>query len=357
MRVLLFSPVSLEHNGGAELYLLHFSEFLKEHGHEMKLLTGLPFWRIVRWSVLTPDTRRQLEKAFLWADIVYCSYGFAGVDWALTSLGRKYRTPVFAGHHAPILHHDALHNLWMQTGGRILLGRFAGHHVLNRDHEKLLQGWGVKHVCFVPCGIDRTMFTPKGKGSHTPIRFLFVGRPGRQKGGDVLLEAINQLSEIDRRRCAFRTIGLDQSRNFPKVSRIDHLGGVPHKDIPRHMQWADIVVVPSREETSPAVVLEALASGRPVLGSDILAIRTFVNPDKNGWLVKPGSVATLSEGISRTVRLFGRRPKVLSTSTSLSAEGPQAWSEMSQEARRSTAAFEEQALFKNLLRFCMERFS
>jgi glycosyltransferase involved in cell wall biosynthesis len=80
-------------------------------------------------------------------------------------------------------------------------------------------------------------------------------------------------------------------------------GGKTHAELPREYGEADIVIVPSVLDHSgdrdglPNVVLEAMASARPVVASRIGAIPTAVDHGETGWLVRAGDQAGLAEAI------------------------------------------------------------
>jgi len=60
---------------------------------------------------------------------------------------------------------------------------------------------------------------------------------------------------------------------------------------------ADAAVIPSESEALPAVVLEAMAFGLPVLGSGVGDIPDLIDPGVTGWLCGPSDVAELASGL------------------------------------------------------------
>lgn len=64
----------------------------------------------------------------------------------------------------------------------------------------------------------------------------------------------------------------------------------------------DVLAVPSREDGSPLVVLEALGAGVPVVGSQVGGIPDQVTDGREGLLVGPGDARALGEALTRVLR-------------------------------------------------------
>jgi glycosyltransferase involved in cell wall biosynthesis len=88
-------------------------------------------------------------------------------------------------------------------------------------------------------------------------------------------------------------------------NRVVFCGSVTHSELPRIYGEADVVVVPSVQDSSgdrdglPNVVLEAMASGRPIVASDVGAIASAIVDDENGLLVPPADPVALGQAIGR----------------------------------------------------------
>ena len=160
----------------------------------------------------------------------------------------------------------------------------------------------------VPHGVDVGHFLPGASARvGDPLRLLSVGRLVEKKGLAVLLAAVARLDipyslriigdgpEAERLCCAVELLGL--------TDRVRFCGGRTHADLPDEYAAADIVVVPSIQDHMgdrdglPNVVLEAMASARPVVASWIGAIPTAVIHGQTGWLVSPGDPAALADAI------------------------------------------------------------
>jgi len=75
----------------------------------------------------------------------------------------------------------------------------------------------------------------------------------------------------------------------PELRDAVHLAGaVAHEELPRYFQQADLYLSCSFVDGTSVSLLEAFASGLPVVVSDFAANREWVVPDENGWLAPAG---------------------------------------------------------------------
>lgn len=178
----------------------------------------------------------------------------------------------------------------------------------NTDVHDSLTALGIAAE-LVPHGVNLARFTPTPLTVTVPLRLLAVGRLVAKKGFDVLLQALARVST---------PWHLELVGDGPELSRLlqsaDHLGiidritfngAMTHEMLPRLYAEAHAVVVPSVVDQSgdrdglPNVVLEAMASGRLVIGSRAGAIASAVHDDETGWLVPSGDAMALAERIER----------------------------------------------------------
>jgi glycosyltransferase involved in cell wall biosynthesis len=188
--------------------------------------------------------------------------------------------------------------------------------VLNRESVAELQalGLGQVPVCLVPNGVDARRFTPAEPTARATLRArlgfapdetvaLFVGRLERRKGLDILLAA---WADLLRRRGAPRLLIAGPGEAGPWAREalargvegaVTFLGG--RADVVELYRAADLLVFPSRAEGCPNVVLEAMASGLPVVATDVAGNREVVGKEgKAGWLVPAQDPAALAEAVA-----------------------------------------------------------
>jgi glycosyltransferase involved in cell wall biosynthesis len=164
----------------------------------------------------------------------------------------------------------------------------------------------------VPHGVDLASFSPVDCTRGDRIELLAVGRLVAKKGFDVLIDAMGLL-DFDWR---LRIVGdgplllqlHDQARHTADAHRINFVGARTHAELPALYHEADIVVVPSVIDTAgdqdglPNVVLEAMACGLAIVGSDVAAIPTAIEHRATGLLVDPGDRHGLANAISELAK-------------------------------------------------------
>jgi len=165
----------------------------------------------------------------------------------------------------------------------------------------------------IPCGVNHLLFKPRYKDKSIIGQYdlynkkiiLFVGALDKAhyfKGINVLIQAVNKLSGSDDFRVLI--VGDGELRetyqgmvsNLGLNRKIIFLGFVADNLLPKFYNLADIFVLPSidKSEAFGVVSLEAMASGVPVVSSDLAGVRSVIGKREAGVLVKPGDVDKLA---------------------------------------------------------------
>lgn len=111
-------------------------------------------------------------------------------------------------------------------------------------------------------------------------------------------------------------------RQLGLENRVTLLGHVAHEQTASLYARADVVVLTSRSEGIPLVLMEAMAAGKIVLAPAITGIPELVVPGKTGFLYEPGSLADFVDRLLSIRALLSTNPPVSSTSFFLSAARP-----------------------------------
>lgn len=153
----------------------------------------------------------------------------------------------------------------------------------------------------IPNGIDLDYFKPSPRDGKIP-QLLFTGRVVYQKGLDLLIRALGAMKEYD---WELSIIGDGSFKN-----QLHHL--VDEKQLTRRVRFhgwckqeqllpilaqAHIFVNPSRHEGMPNAVLEAMASGLPIIATKIAGNEDLVIDGKNGFLVANENVEELRKAL------------------------------------------------------------
>jgi glycosyltransferase involved in cell wall biosynthesis len=116
-----------------------------------------------------------------------------------------------------------------------------------------------------------------------------------------------------------RTYAADLKKQVAKLGldgRVQFLGALPQSELAKRMAKASVLVLPSKSEGLGRVVIEAMATGTPVIGSRVGGIPELVEDGVNGFLVTPGDESALAEKMrwllenTDEARAMGRRGRV-----------------------------------------------
>jgi glycosyltransferase involved in cell wall biosynthesis len=162
----------------------------------------------------------------------------------------------------------------------------------------------------VPPGVDTERFHPRNaEPAAGPPEIAFVGRlddTSSHKGLPVLFEALSRLDGREVRLCVVgdgdrRAAYEKRAGELGVAESTRFLGFVDDDELARIYARARTVCLPSvtRSEGFGLVLLEAQASGTPVVGSDIGGIPQALEPEETGVLVEPGDADDLAAKLAR----------------------------------------------------------
>ncbi len=178
-------------------------------------------------------------------------------------------------------------------------------------------------------GIDLSRFTP-GKAPaeiyekynipKTKPIVLYVGRVDPEKSLEVLIKAFN-LVLIKNPEAHLVIVGDGASRNDLEklaeklgIEKHTHfLGRVVGDDLPMLYRTGKVFAITSKTETQSIVVMEAMASGLPVVAVQAGAIPELVKNGKTGYLCQPDDPTAVSRSISRLLKNDSLRQKCSKT--------------------------------------------
>ena len=199
----------------------------------------------------------------------------------------------------------------MQQDQQLALARFMFPTALKCDcfvalnetvvQELMAVGVPRRKIVALPNGVEVEEIEAKANYRlHNPGRIIFVGRLHKQKGLDTLLHACQQLCERYPDEIRLQLFG-DGPLREELTALADRLGLTPHVEfrgetdqVVKHLQEADIFVLPSRAEGVSNALLEAMSCGLPVVASDVPGNVDVVENGKNGLLFDVGAPDSLA---------------------------------------------------------------
>jgi glycosyltransferase involved in cell wall biosynthesis len=191
----------------------------------------------------------------------------------------------------------ALDRLQQRRARALLLSTPAA---MSRIHEQALVA-GRVHL--LPYGVDTRHFTPVSASASATPEILFIGSLTERKGALTLLHAFDA---VIRRlpRCRLRIAGVGPEEAAiralvaasPWHASVELLGGVTRPFIPQLLGRCSVLCVPSRGEPFGLVALEAMASGKPVVGTDAGGLAHLISA-RGGRKVPPGDAAALANAL------------------------------------------------------------
>jgi len=174
-----------------------------------------------------------------------------------------------------------------------------------------LRTWPMGRIDVVPNGVDLERFQPAAAGDSgghgDRIVLVAVAQLIERKGLQHLITALAQLPDSLRKRVRLRLYGggayEGELRRRVKEAdlneQVEFAGLVSYEEVPNCLRQADVFVLPSLQEGLPLSLLEAMASGLPVVATAVGGIPDVVKDGENGLLVPPADPQRLSGALVR----------------------------------------------------------
>jgi glycosyltransferase involved in cell wall biosynthesis/predicted metal-dependent phosphoesterase TrpH len=241
-----------------------------------------------------------------------CSPGPVGVAGAL--LSRGLRVPLVGSYHTELTAYAKL-----RSGGRHVAEAMAqAVSTLYRACDLVLSpspaadatlaeiGVAAEQIARWDRGVDSARFDPTLRAPIGPpgtINVLYAGRITHEKGANLLAEAFLQARASDRRlRLVLAGGGPEQERLRERIGDgATFLGWLQGQELARAYASADVFLFPSSTDTFGQVILEAQASGLPVVAVAAGGPLSLIDNDVSGLLC-PADAGALAGAVLRLVR-------------------------------------------------------
>lgn len=332
MKVAMVSPYDWCSEGGVKTHIRQLSERFRRWGHEVVIFAPASDPSMVVGEICAMGRPWSVPASGSVARITF-SWLSRAVDEAL----ERHRFDVVHLHEPlmPLLpyhflRHSQAANIGTfhaaRDGGSLLywytrpltrrwFRRLEGKIAVSPAAAALIARYFRGYYNIIPNGIDLEFwgrpYTPLPElndGKHT---ILFVGRPEKRKGLRYLLRAFIELRAI-RDDVRLVVVGAGDFRRYAKlmagVPDIVFAGYVPHEELPRYHASADVFCAPNTgNESQGYVLLEALASGLPVVASNIPGFAGVITDGVDGILVPPKNYRALARALAELLDSPERR--------------------------------------------------
>lgn len=184
---------------------------------------------------------------------------------------------------------------------------------------RMLKRYSIKNVQVVPNSIDLKRFNPRADGSKARKKLrirdnekvvLYLGRISREKNIDVLLRAAHELRKRKGVRFVLGGAGpmlfaYQETARRLGLGNVTFTGFVKDSELPGMYAMSDLLCMPSTFETQGIVSLEAMATGKPVVAADALALKEIVKNGKNGEKFRPRDHVQCARKIEKVLNNVG----------------------------------------------------
>lgn len=162
-------------------------------------------------------------------------------------------------------------------------------------------------IAIVHCGVTPENYRAETR-STSGQKLIYVGRVEPVKGLLVMLDAMAKV-KADHPNVTLTVVGDGSSREMieARTRELDLSGAVQfvgyktQREVASLMTEADALVLPSFAEGIPVVLMEAMASGKPVVASRVAGVQELVEDGVNGFTVPPGDTQSLAQRIGQLI--------------------------------------------------------
>jgi len=333
MKIVQVSPYFYPHVGGVESHVMDISKELIKRGHEVTVLTsnfaglkeeeeifGVKVVRLKPLTILlrapiTPKIKNYLAKEEV--DLVHSHSPPPWCSYFSAKACKRKALPFLVTYHCdveiPSIFGLMVTELFRRSFGAYTMRQADKIIVTTRTYAATSRAIWRYLPEVIPNAVDTKIFIPQRNGHKIRERYgikeeerivLFVGRIVRHKGIEYLIESAKLfqgaklmiVGEGDKLKSM-----KDRARSLRLEEKVIFTGKVPHSLLPSYYASCDLFVLPSisRLEAFGIVALEAMATGKPVVVSDIPGVREVITDGEEGLLCEPMNPKDLAQKIGR----------------------------------------------------------
>ena len=176
---------------------------------------------------------------------------------------------------------------------------------VSKNIEEELKKRGARNVNVIPNGISDKWFNIPNKGIEG--RILFVGRVIPIKAIEVLINAMKTMKEqlpIVHLHIVGPVSDKDYKRKLDDLivkmalqNEVTFTGPKSGSELENEYSECSVFVLPSKSESNPIVLLEAMATGKPIIATNVGGIPEMLDDGKEGFLIEFGNIEKMAEKI------------------------------------------------------------
>lgn len=340
MKIAIFTDTFAPDVNGVARTLKRLTDYLEKNNYEFRVFapestkesmfsshihrfTSLPFFLYPECRLALPNMLQvKAELQSFKPDLIHVAtpfnIGVCGLHYA-----KKLNIPIVGSYHTDFDQYLEYYDL--QFLSKVL---WKYMHWFHKPHRKIfvpsnetleqLKRKGFSKLRIWGRGVDCNLFHPNY--SHDEVRdnykikeqfvLTYVGRLAPEKDIDTLMNITNQLPDPIKNDVHWLIVGDGPSKEDMKKHAPNNMtfaGYLKGPDLAKVYASSDLFIFPSPTETFGNVVLEALASGTPVIASNSGGVKNIVNQAKTGYLCEPKNVTEFQERIEELLLNETRR--------------------------------------------------
>jgi glycosyltransferase involved in cell wall biosynthesis len=200
------------------------------------------------------------------------------------------------------------HRFYHQPRFRWSIRTADGAHVVSRDTSTVLQlkyNLDADRVAYIPNGVEPRFFIPREYGNGDAVRLLYAGTWLEQRGIYYVREALRNLAlQIPGLTMTFAGPGTPAEEiisffGSELAGKIAVRPVVPAEEMQSLYAEHDIFLFPSLMEGLPSVLLEAMATGMPVITTETCGMPDVVENEMNGLLIPTANATAIEMAVLR----------------------------------------------------------
>jgi glycosyltransferase involved in cell wall biosynthesis len=331
MKITQVTPYFYPHVGGVESHVLSLSRELAKIGHEVKIVTSLvknsqphenfeqleifrvkPLLNAYNTPVM-PNLSELLNK--MDSDILHTHTPPPFTSYYAAKISKKKNIPLVLTYHCdleiPGIFGGFIVGIYRRTFEPYTLKQTDNIIVHTKTYGSTSRAIWRFAPAIIPSAVDALLFHPNVSGERIRESYdlssfnvvLYVGRLRHHKGLEYMIESAKYTPENVKYLIVgggdFEIYLKNLAKKIGVSNKIIFTGEIPNEKLPEYYAACDVFLLPSvsRLEAFGLVILEAMASGKPVIVSDIPGVREVIENNVEGLLAEPLNSKDIAEKI------------------------------------------------------------